>query len=86
LYEWSSSVSSSWEWEELDLDRRQLAIHLTQVREAVSHSFITNVPLAEMALETGGKMEFGSFLLAMVRHNAACLSVSSEPPAFAGFC
>lgn len=72
----SGVVGRSWEWEELDLNGRQLAVDQKQVRGAVLHSFITNLPLAELAVGTDGKMEFESFLLAKVRHNAACLSVS----------
>lgn len=72
----SSGVGSSWVWEELDLNGKQLAIHQKQVRGGIPHSFVTDVLLAEIALETDGWMEFESFLLAKVRHNAACLSVS----------
>lgn len=47
-----------------------------QVRGGVVHSFITDVLLTEIVLEKDGWMEFESFPLAKVRHNAACLSVS----------
>lgn len=57
----SGVVGRSWEWEELDLNGRQLAVDQKQVRGAVLHSFITNLPLAEPAVGTDGKMDLKVF-------------------------